>query len=175
MGLLNWKRTGAYFKPLDLNKTTVQNLLKQCVTTASDPKAQRLGLLFSKMGFSVGEMSSDCIYYLPAQVEKHLKSIQYLLGQLRVVHTQNPDMRLHTGMEKYDGSVWTDCVPDDALSFQLITLYYLTVAVSLRTAVIKSSEGNYFTELVRNLAPTLSPNDPQFSLWWENHRAAWEQ
>lgn len=176
MGLLNWiLHPGAYFKPTDLNAANVKKLMSQCVTTSADPKAARLGLLFSKMGFSVGDMSSDVIYYLPAQVEKYRKIIHYMLGQLKVVHLQEPEVRLRTGMEKYDGSVWTDNVPDDALNQELITLYYLTVAASMNTNIIKSSEGTYFTELVRDIAPTLSPKDPNFTVWWETHRGAWEK
>ena len=71
-------------------------------------------------------------------------------------------------IKRYDGTCWTgDTDP-------LFKLGYLGVApeISLVNPVLVKDRSTVVSGMVK---PTLSPKDPEFPAWWEEHKAEWEK
>ena len=95
----------------------------------------------------------------------------YLYGQLDSVHTGKylNERQLVTDFAvAYTGKTWTKN------KWILLQLLYLgcndTVVVILPFEKMKSNS----TLIHPSVKPTLSPKDPAFPEWWEQHKAEWE-
>lgn len=158
------------FLPIDLNEGNVQTIFHRCLATGDTPKEKETtGVLFSRAtGFSGEDVK--IISFDREKLLENRKSIEYLFGQLKAVHTGNGnDVKLLLAdiTKRYDGTLWTgDTDP-------LFKLGYLGVVpeISLVNPVLAKDRS---TVISGKAAPTLSPKDPAFPAWWEAHRAEWE-
>ena len=107
-----------------------------------------------------------------AKLLKDKKAIQYLFGQLQEVHvysktSKKQDVTIDDCNSTYSGTHWTR---DKGI---LLKLLYLGVAPE--TLFISPFHADTKTSLISpQVTPTLSPKDPAFPEWWEQHKAEWE-
>ena len=55
----------------------------------------------------------------------------------------------------------------------MMQLIYLGISKAVKLLTLFNAEAGG-TALYAPIAPTLSPKDPAFPAWWEEHRAEWE-
>ena len=97
------------------------------------------------------------------------KNIQYLYGQLKNVHAGNDTLQINEAFLTYSGTHWT------ANKGVLLEFLYLGAAVTDYQFVRIFDSKTNSTELnMNNITPTLSPKDPAFPAWWEEHKSEWE-
>lgn len=177
------------FRPQELCETNVQTIFNRCLERTSTKKTT-IGLLFPTTTGYAFEVDLGVIFDKEL-ILKNKRNIEYLFGQLQPVHshdgTNSPyDVTLGECRMSYMGRVWAEnerC---------LLQLFYLGSA-SLITSIFYSKEGfrhfenveDYmenrrevtyedYTSFGKDLKPTLSPKDPAFPAWWEQHKSEWE-
>lgn len=158
------------FRPIDLNEDNVQAIFERCLAEDGTPKERETtGVLFSRTtGFSDGDVK--IISFDRDKLLVNKKNIEYLLGQLKAVHNSNGnDVKLPLAdlIKRYDGTRWTsDTDP-------LFKLGYLGVVpeMSLVNPVLAKDRSTVVSGKVKS---TLSPKDPAFPAWWEQHKSEWE-
>lgn len=177
---------------VDLNEGEVQAVFNRCLAKDGTPKGNVSGsILFSR---TLGYKPEDEVvfYFDKEKLLANKKNIQYLYGQLRSVHQKKEDMCLDDAWYNYSGKRWT--------TDRACLLYLLYLGCTQETLLISpfSTEAfrkycedeNYDAYLknlgtvsakdttvlaVENLAPTISPKDPNFPAWWAAHKAEWER
>ena len=169
MGLkekLQKMRDARGFVPGDLSESTVKGMFNRCIADSETPRGDFLeSLLFSKYSGLV--QHEKPIYFRTSMIKSNEKDIHYLYGQVLQSHKSNIQISsligLNDGAFKYDGTLWTR---DKSA---LLMFLHLGEAVGLLTDFnsIKQS-------LLKKVKPTLSPNDPEFPAWWEEHKSEWE-
>ncbi len=155
------------FRTNGLNEKTVQVFFERCLVTENTAESDILPCyLFRKEnGF---EENSDPVYLDKQALRKMDKNIRYILGQTMAVH--NGLSRIISIQElliKYTGTPWTT---NTGIFTELLILGYLNGCVN----EIRKTDDSISTILGPVLKPTLSPDDPNFEAWWEDHKAKWE-
>ena len=154
------------FHPLDLNEGNVQAIFNRCVASSDEPVEDvALSQLFQKV-YGYAEDSKP-IFFNKKRVALDKKSIFYLLGQLRSTHNGDRHMCAKENIYRYDGSQWT------ADTVKLMELYHLAETTDGIDPFI--AENNSALLNIFLVKPTLSPKDPAFPEWWEQHKAEWEE
>lgn len=150
---------------MDLNEGNVQAIFNRCLATDSDSIEDTLySMLFQKIyGY---DEDSKPIFFNKKKLEQDKKNIYYLLGQLRSTHNNNRQIYAKESVYKYDNTKWTSD------TVKLMELYHLADASSGIDPFIK--ENNYALLNIFLIKPTLSPKDPNFPAWWEEHKSEWE-
>ncbi len=158
------------FKPQELNKMNIQAIFNRCLEKP-DTKETTTAILFPtttgyEFGVDLGTAFDKEI------ILKNKRNIEYLFGQLQIVHNgQVGDQHRHTEnafCHTYQGKAWTaERTPP------LLHLLYLgaTNETNLVSLFRKKDET---THLIWPIKPTLSPKDPAFPAWWEEHKSEWE-
>ncbi len=153
---------------LDLNEENIRKIFKFCMATKETPKENII----------LGNFIKKCVPIEIPNVPFNLEnirlmrpSIYYILGQLNFLHSKKLEVQPQDGFKKYDGTNWTK---DKALLFSLYYVGCSSSVLPLFTNVPPSKE--LVCMLLKNpdLKPTLSPNDPNFEAWLEEHRDIWE-
>jgi len=170
MGLserLREKMKNRSFTPIDLNEENVQIIFKRCLAKEGDESEdKRLGQLFrEERGF---DSSSPYVIFSKRRKGESLKQIRYLFGQLQNVHSGCIRMTPASAVKKYTGENWT--TNDDTIAALLLLTYVSGLCFPFYKEDGVAS-ANYVKPL---LIPTLSPKDPNFPAWWEQHKAEWE-
>ena len=99
---------------------------------------------------------------------KNKQAITYLYGQLKNVHCKDSNLKIEDAFFSYRGDKWTS---DNSC---LLKLLYLAAAQDTHfISPIDAKTGSTLLA-VDALKPTLSPKDPNFPAWWEEHKAEWE-
>ena len=170
MGFLNKKPVikQEVFQPLELNEANVQAIFNRCLAAdgasvlSEDTTAS--SLYFSSLGW---EKEDDGLRFVTSQLQANQKNIQYLVGQLKPVHEGQHILTLEDMAKNYQGSVWA------RERASLMQLLYLgsSDALAIFSPLIAKWNG---TTLNMSIKPTLSPKDPAFPAWWEEHKAEWE-
>jgi tetratricopeptide (TPR) repeat protein len=155
-----------FFRPLELTEGNVQAFFNRCLATDKDSIETVLrSILFQKnLGY---DEDSKPVFFNKEQVEKNKKNIFYMLGQLKSVHNNDPSLTPTESIYRYDNAQWTtDTV-------KMMELYHLgETSKGIHPFVKRSNTASINTLLVK---PTLSPEDPNFPVWWEEHKAEWEK
>lgn len=156
------------FIPLELNEGNVQAIFNRCLRK-SDSKEIVNSVLFSRaMGFSGKDVR--IIDFDKEILLANKKNIEYLYGQLNVVHKNSSNSKLSMAdfISLYNGKFWTK---DTDTLFKFL---YLGVVpeLSLINPVLARDKTTVLSE---GIIHTLSPKDPNFPAWWEAHKAEWEQ
>ena len=166
MGFLNKKPVIRQegFHPLELNEDNVQAIFEWCLATKDTPEAdEQLSILFKKiMGY---EEDSKPIVFSKSKIEQNKKSILYLMGQLDSVHRGSREVTAKESIFRYDGKQWAT---DNTI---IMELYHMAEAAGGISPFMKKYNVANTEPIV---TPTLSPKDPAFLAWWEEHKAEWE-
>ena len=154
---------------VDLNESEVQAIFERCLAKEDSKNESRAELFYRSLGYN--EEDSIPITFDSDIISQNRKSIMYLYGQLDSVHTGKylNERQLVTDFAvAYTGKTWTKN------KWILLQLLYLgcndTVVVILPFEKMKSNS----TLIHPSVKPTLSPKDPAFPEWWEQHKAEWE-
>jgi tetratricopeptide (TPR) repeat protein len=154
------------FEPLELTEENVQAIFNRCLATDKDSVENiSSSTLFQKdLGY---DKDSKPVFFNKEQVEKNKKNIFYMLGQLKSVHNNDPSLTATESIYRYDNVQWTSD------SVKMMELYHLgETSKGIHPFVKRSNTATISRLLVK---PTLSPKDPSFSAWWEEHKEEWEK
>ena len=155
------------FKPQELTEANVQAIFNRCLAT-EDSKRISAGSLFPP-SHGYAQDAERVIQFDSDLLLKNKKSIEYLYGQLHLVHTAQTAKRVTIDDYNmtYSGNRWTR---DKAVMLQFL---YLGVVKEINTVLPFNAEDS--TSILNPpITPTLSPKDPAFPAWWEEHKSEWE-
>ena len=153
------------FTPIELTEDNVQAIFDRCLAKKETPfDDTHFSILFQKdYGY---DKDSTPVTFSIEKIKQNKKIVAYLFGELPSVHTGSYIMDSKESIHKYDGKIWTT---DTA---KLMMLYHLGEATGMMGPFIKKyNSANIYDNRVK---PTLSPKDPAFPAWWEQHKAEWE-
>lgn len=158
------------FKPIELNEGNVQAIFNRCLVNKNSKNISTTILFSEIMGYS---KENEVVINFDKDILLENKSnIEYLYGQLNVIHTEaNKRKRLSVNDFKTDyvGNVWSQS------KSSLLELLYLGInSVSSLGYPFSKVDGDT-TIISRDIKPTLSPKDPNFPAWWEEHKSEWEE
>ena len=153
------------FTPLDLNEGEVQAIFNRCLATESCKDITVSSLYFSSLGY---EKEDDGLLFDKKQILLNRQNIEYLYGQLKPIHIKQHMLKLDDFLQTYAGITW---VRDNASLMQLLYLGSSDELTILNHFIAKYNG----TTLNMNIKPTLSPKDPNFPAWWEEHKSEWEE
>ena len=163
MGFLNKKpiirQEG--FHPLELNEDNVRAIFERCLKTDETKNFENVILYTTDFGF---EETENPIIFDKDVIQKNARNIKFLFGQLDLVHKGQYSITCETGNTKYDKTLWTKN------SGILKELFYLGGGAHIMSPFIAKGQK---AGLIR-LSATLSPKDPAFPAWWEQHKSEWE-
>ena len=152
---------------IDLNEGEVQAIFNRCLATEDSRHFSAASLFPPSHGY---ERSAErSIKFDSDLLLKNEKSIRYLYGQLHLVHTFQTRKRVTIDDYNmtYSGNRWTR---DKAVMLQFL---YLGVVKEINTVLPFHAEDS--TSILNPpITPTLSPKDPNFPAWWEEHKGEWE-
>ncbi len=156
------------FSPIDLTEGNVQAIFNRCLASQNTENLAPATLFPVALGYESG--SEKLIQFDEGLLLKNKLNIEYLFGQLQeahVLHKKN-DITIDDYNTTYTGEHWTS---DKAT---LLKLLYLGVSSRTRFILPFSAKTNT-SMLSAKIKPTLSPKDPNFPAWWEEHKAEWEE
>ena len=93
------------------------------------------------------------------------ETIKYLYGQLSLIHKGQYFITSEQGKIKYGDTQWTEN------NGVLMEFFHLGAGAHIMTPFVAKVQR---AGLVNTLVPTLSPKDPAFPAWWEQHKSEWE-
>lgn len=152
------------FTPLELNEGEVQAIFNRCLATKDTPNSDvQLSILFKKiMGY---DEDSKPMAFCKSKIGQNKSNILYLLGQLASVHKGSREITAKESIFRYDEKKWTT----DTVT--IMKLYHLAEASDGISPFMKKYNVANTEPIVK---PTLSPKDPNFPAWWEQHKKEWE-
>ncbi len=156
------------FRPIDLNEDNVQAIFNRCLAVDDTPKEKvSRSILFSR---TLGYKPEDEIvfYFDKDKLLDNKKNIEYFFGQLKNAHEKIEHMRMEDAFYQYQGRKWTD---NRAKMLELLYLGCTNETDCISPFDVKT-DATFLG--VERLKPTLSPKDPAFPEWWEQHKAEWE-
>ena len=156
----------AEFTPVDLNEANVQAIFNRCLAGDSTTECIKSVLYQKEHGYA--EDSNPILFDKKALLD-NLKNIGYLYGQLMTAHHQSNSISTslenrHNVMTNYHGKIWT--MNKNTL------LQFFHLGVGSNTIAPFTLSGN--SGFKHKITPTLSPKDPEFPAWWEEHKTKWE-
>lgn len=155
------------FKPQELNEANVQAIFHRCLEKEAERgHGKKNYAQILQEGLS-GKDSTLITFDAQRRFE-NLKNISYLLGQLKGVHNGDRLMPLEYGILTYQSKKWT------IYAETLYKLYELGMANGDIVPFTLQDDGKTLLTDISHLTPTLSPKDPSFPAWWEEHKAEWE-
>lgn len=152
----------------ELNEENVQAIFNRCLATNDTPKENiYVSILFSRM---MGYKPEDEVrfYFDKTKLLANKQNIEYLYGQLKNFHSGNEKMSVEEAFYNYSGGKWANS-KTPVLELLYLGCNHETLLISPFYAKTNSTIVGY-----GSMAPTLSPKDPNFQAWWEQHKAEWE-
>lgn len=153
------------FQPLDLSEGNVQTIFNRCLAKNDSKEITISRLYFGSLGH---EKEDSGIIFDTKEILLNRKNIEYLYGQLKSVHMQSRKLSMQDFAKMYLNTDWTH---DKAALMQLV---YLGSSEKLSILSPFGAKNNDTTLLI-DINPTLSPKDPNFPAWWEEHKSEWEE
>lgn len=150
-----------------LEESTIQELFLRCLATKDTTEYLKSVLYQKEWGH---EEDSAPILFDKKKVIENFKKIRYLYGQLFTTHKHSNTINTtpgnpHNSSINYKGEIWTD------RNGVLMQFFHLgVVSDTIYPFTLKGNSG--FKDI--DIQPTLSPKDPDFSQWWEEHKVEWE-
>lgn len=157
------------FKPQELNEGNVQAIFNRCLANKDTRNISRAQLFLINMGYQGKE--DVPIHFDKDSLIKNKLNIEYLYGQLNSVHAgthYKENLSISDFNRDYTGNIWSQ---NKAI---LLELLYLATTSDVPIIVPFSKQNNDTTRISRTIRPTLSPKDPNFPAWWEEHKSEWE-
>lgn len=159
--------TNQGFRPTNLSDTNINVMFNRCLASPTTlPSDVEKTFLFANFTDPNFVDTTIPISFDKSKLAENYKRIQYMFGQLEVVHKKNWLLTPDNSSKKYDGFNW------NREDISLMQLYYLAIASELM--MYFSPKGNFAPILDETAIPTLSPYDPNFPAWWEEHKSEWE-
>lgn len=158
------------FRPIDLNEGNVQAIFNRCLRKEDSKEITRTTLFSTVLGYAP-EDEIEIAFDKNVLLENE-QSIRYLYGQLKTVHTaESKTKRLSVNDFKttYQDKIWSQS------KSSLLELLYLGCNSALGLGYRFSKKDNNTTRISSDIKPTLSPKDPNFPVWWEEHKSEWEE
>ncbi|MEZ3435986.1 MAG: hypothetical protein K1W34_15465 [Lachnospiraceae bacterium] len=172
------KRTGTQFHPLVLNDINVEAIFNKCLST--DNTTMYVNAIMYPKSYGNQEDFLSILFDRDVLLANR-KHILYLYGQLLHLHQNlnsihDPNVYLYgisseigkgdeSDMINYLGEHWTE----NKGVFRQFAL--LGVAAATITPFTKNGNSIF----CRGVSPTFSPKDPNFPVWWQEHRYKWEK
>ena len=157
------------FEPLELNEANVQAIFDRCLKKEDTKEVVRTALFTTLLGYTDEE---EIVIALDKDaLRKNEKNIRYLYGQLKSIHiSPNETIRqsLDDFRKTYMNTIWAQG------RSAVLELLYLGSNSVLGFVAPFSKTQNDTTTVSKTITPTLSPKDPAFPAWWEQHKAEWE-
>ena len=157
------------FHPLDLNEDNVQVIFDRCLTKKDSKNRSTARLFLNILGYEKDDKTP--ITFDRDILVQNKKNIRYLYGQLDCVHTGkylSEWLPVTDFAKTYTGEKWTQ------KAGILLELLYLASNGDIAIIVPFEKMKNDSTLIHPSIKPTLSPKDPEFPEWWEQHKAEWE-
>lgn len=169
MGFLNKKPVIRQegFHPLELNEDNLRAIFERCLAKPDSKKFSYATLFPTTHGYELG--AEKQIQFDTVALVENMRSIEYLFGQIQEAHrTKRPnELTADDFNTTYLGNHWTD---DKGT-----LLKFLYLGVSPETLCISPFMKKTGTSVIAPaVRPTLSPKDPAFPAWWEQHKSEWE-
>ena len=151
------------FKPQELNEGNVQAIFNRCLATKDSTNLLRVILFEKKYGY---DEDFKPLAFDRDVIVKNEKNIRYLYGQLQDVHKVTHLITPMSSTINYKGENWTQN--------KGIILSFLHLGQTQRffQPFIKITYNS--SAVFVGVRPTLSPKDPAFPAWWEEHKSEWE-
>ena len=158
------------FTPLELNEGNVQAIFNRCLATEDEKETFDKSFCCQILKPSLTNKTSEEVILSREKAKQNKLNIKFLFGQIKNIHGDCSAIGLQEGFLKYDGTLWTK---DYGI---LLKLYCLAQSKGLITefSALPSDPDIIAAIKASNVAPTLSPKDPDFPAWWEAHKAEWE-
>ncbi len=156
------------FVPLELNEWNVQAIFDRCLAKDGTQMGKiASGILFSRtMGYSPED--EVLIRFDKAAIQSDRKNILYLYGQMKNVHMKKEELTPRDAFITYRDVSWTDDKE------KLLELLYLGCTKETLCIIPFYAKTNSTSLDLTEIKPTLSPKDPAFPEWWEQHKSEWE-
>ena len=169
MGRSKMQHSEKKYVALELNEANVQAIFNRCLKKEDTKEVVRTALFTTLLGYT--DKEEIVIAFDKDALRKNEKNIRYLYGQLKSIHISPNETRRQTlddFRETYMNSIWTHG------KSAALELLYLGSNSVLGFVGPFSKKQNDTTTVSQPITPTLSPKDPAFPAWWEEHRAEWE-
>ena len=157
------------FKPQELNEANVQAIFNRCLKEEDTKEVVRTALFTTLLGYTDKE---EIVIALDKDaLRKNEKNIRYLYGQLKSIHiSPNETIRqsLDDFRKTYMNTIWAQG------RNAVLELLYLGSNSVLGFVAPFSKTQKDTTTVSKTITPTLSPKDPAFPAWWEQHKSEWE-
>ena len=148
----------------ELTEGNVQAIFHRCLATEGCAETSYSHLYLKELGY---EREDTGIVFDKKIILENRRNIEYLFGQLGAVHHGQLQLKEGDFYLSYSGENWT------AERASIMQLIYLSAANDIK--IINKFIAKYQeTPLCKAVTPTLSPKDPAFPAWWEEHRGEWE-
>lgn len=155
------------FKPQELNEGNVQAIFKRCLPIPGFPEVSCE--LFPPVLGNFQKDYSSTYGFDKNNILANKNTIQYLFGQLHSVHTKKEVLTIEDFLTNYLNERWTD------EKAYLLELLYLGNCTGIDLIHPFNARKNNTTRFISPIKPTLSPKDPNFPAWWEEHKSEWEE
>jgi hypothetical protein len=170
MGRSKLKELDTKSYALDLNEANVQTIFNRCLTTDDTKQRSRAKLFYTRDGYT--KKDSIEIFFDKDVLIKNKKYIEYLYGQLDSVHTGKyitNAQSINDLNKTYNQENWSQ---NNGIFLEL--LYLASNADVAIIAPFNKFNGDT-TTINPNIKPTISPKDPNFPLWWAEHKSEWSE
>ena len=161
VGRSKLKDTDTISYALDLNEANVQAIFQRCLKTAETNEIEYAVLFRKEFGY---EKTENPVHFDLEKINTNKQTIKYLFGQVQIVHRNEFSITEEKAATRYDGTKWT--------SNHGFLMMFLHLAAGAHIMGPFIADGQKASTV--KLSPTLSPKDPAFPAWWEQHRAEWE-
>lgn len=149
------------FTPLELNEGNVQAVFNRCKSKGYDTETLWSDVFRAELGYSDKETT---VFFEKTAILQNKRTIQYLFGQLAGIHQKIKSLSLNQFFQTYDNHKWT--ISEEAL----MKLLYLGGCNEINCIFPFSKKQGDISLISSTLIPTLSPKDPAFPAWWEEHK-----
>ena len=154
------------FKPQELSEGNVQAIFNRCLPTENTKEVITPTLFPVMLGYKKG--TEKLIDFDKKSLLENRQNIEYLFGQLQEVHTLQKGRRVN--IDDYNTTYMKQHWTRDKATL----LKFLYLGVTSETLAISPFRAKDSTSLISaEIKPTLSPKDPNFPAWWEDHKAEW--
>ena len=186
------------FKPLELNDENVEAIYERCIADDDTPEEDRAECMtfLGVCGYDRNVFRK--LWFRKSRIAEDRKNIYYLYGQLAGVHepedvptSRRPTVSVGACVRDYRGKQWFTEKKSLLMLFYVGAVFLCDTPISGFTSKAYSDglENNIngrmpepqrkitvndVTFLSDGVVPTLSPEDPDFPSWWEEHRGEWE-
>ena len=159
------------FTPLELNEGNVQAIFNRCLSKDEEKVSFDKTFISQILKPTLTERESKEIILSRENVNKNRQVIKFLFGQVKNIHGDCSAIGLQEGFLRYNDTIWTR---DYDILFEL---YCLSQSCGLITDFSALPEDHSIISAIKasNCTPTLSPKDPNFPAWWEEHKSEWKE